>query len=278
MKSLEPIYINELFPKLDAELIKLLKSLSDEDWHKPTVCAEWNVKDIVAHLLDTSLRKVSTRRDKYFGLNPEDINSYQDLVAFINRINSEWVRAAKRISPQILIELLEQTAPVTNDLLRELDPHEQSHHSVAWAGEEISENWFDIAREYTERWHHQQQIRLAVDKPGVMNRELYFPVLDAFMRALPHTYRDVTAEEKTLLKFHIVGEAGGTWFLFRENDKWLLGTDAQGTPASEVSIPQEIAWRLFTKGINKAEAQKHITITGDENFGGVVLNMLSVMA
>ena len=53
---------------------------------------------------------------------------------------------------------------------------------VSWAGEEESANWFDTAREFTERWHHQQQIRLAVDKPGIMTREFYFPVLDCFMR------------------------------------------------------------------------------------------------
>ena len=32
---------------------------------------------------------------------------------------------------------------------------------VAWAGEERSPAWFDVARELTERWHHQAHIRLA---------------------------------------------------------------------------------------------------------------------
>jgi len=59
---------------------------------------------------------------------------------------------------------------------------------VSWAGEEESANWFDTAREFTERWHHQQQIRLAVNKPGIVTREFYFPVLDCFMRALPYAY------------------------------------------------------------------------------------------
>lgn len=279
MKPLEPIYCTELFPKLDSKLIDLLNSLSDDDWQKSTVCADWNVKDIAAHLLDTSFRRLSMQRDGYFGEKPEGINSYKDLVIFLNRLNADWVRAVKRLSPQVLISLLERTGREVYELLKTLDPHEKAIFSVAWAGEEVSENWFDIAREYTERWHHQQQIRMAVSKDGIMERELYFPVLDAFMRALPHTYKDIEADDKTLLKFHIAGKSGGVWVLFRENGKWNLGMEnVEITTTSEVVIPQEIAWRVFTKGIDKEEARKQITITGNENLGCVMLNMLSVMA
>jgi hypothetical protein len=42
------------------------------------------------------------------------------------------------------------------------DPFAMAPYGVSWAGEEKSANWFDTAREFTERWHHQQQIRLAV--------------------------------------------------------------------------------------------------------------------
>lgn len=75
MKQLEPIYTTELFPKIESELIALLKSLSDEDWQKPTVCVGWSVKDIAAHLLDTSFRRLSMQRDGYFGEKGENINS-----------------------------------------------------------------------------------------------------------------------------------------------------------------------------------------------------------
>ena len=60
--------------------------------------------------------------------------------------------------------------------------------------------WFDIAREYTERWHHQRQIALAVGRlTPIDSRRLYHPVLDAFLRALPYTYRDVDAPEGTVV-------------------------------------------------------------------------------
>ena len=36
-----------------------------------------------------------------------------------------------------------------------LDPFGAAMFPVSWAGEEESTNWFDTAREFTERWHHQ---------------------------------------------------------------------------------------------------------------------------
>jgi uncharacterized protein (TIGR03083 family) len=278
MNTLGPIYVTDLFPGLESRLIELLKSLSDDDWRRPTICARWDVKDIAAHLLDGNLRRLSVSRDHYFGDKPENINSYQDLVDYLNRLNADWVKAARRISPRILIALLESTGTEVYELFKSLDPHGPAVFPVAWAGEERSENWFDIAREYTERWHHQQQIRLAVNRPGIMERALYFPVLDTFMRALPFTYRNVMADDGTLLKFRITGESGGAWFLARCNQQWQLIKDAEGPIQSEVTLSQQIAWRLFTKGINKEAARAEMTIMGDEKLGGEIINMLSVMA
>lgn len=278
MKSLEPIYVTHLFPKLEAKLVELLKSLSDDDWHKPTICALWNVKDIAAHLLDGNLRRLSTSRDHYFGDKPENLNSYRDLVDYLNRLNADWVKAAKRLSPFIIIGLLEQTGREVYELFKSLDPHQPAPYPVAWAGEEKSENWFDIAREYTEKWHHQQQIRLAVNKPGIMERELYFPILDTFMRALPFTYKNIEAADGVLIKFTIKGEAGGVWFLLRQSGWWQLMKEVEGPTNSEVTLSQEIAWRLFTKGIEKELVKKGMQVAGDQRLGWEAINMLAVMA
>jgi uncharacterized protein (TIGR03083 family) len=277
MTKPQPIHTLHLFPVLEARLVELLRGLDAGQWDLPTLCPGWRVKDVAAHLLDTLLRRLSIGRDGYFGETPEGC-LYQDSVAFLNRLNADWVRAAQRLSPRLLVELMEQSSREVYEFFQTLDPRAPAQLAVSWAGEETSANWFDIAREYTERWHHQQQIRLAVGREGITGRELYFPVLDTFMRALPHTYREVAAPEGALLQFDITGEAGGSWFLLRESQAWRLGLEAEGARAATVTIPQEIAWRVFTKGIDKSAAQQSVTITGDEKLGGEILNMLSVMA
>ena len=45
--------------------------------------------------------------------------------------------------------------------------------------------------------------------------------MDTFMRGLPHRYRDVQAEENTVVKIVIDTEIGGEWFLIRNyNPPW----------------------------------------------------------
>jgi hypothetical protein len=151
-------------------------------------------------------------------------------------------------------------------------------YGVSWAGENTSANWFDTAREFTERWHHQQQIRLAVNKPGIMTRELYHPVLDCFLRALPFRYRNVSAKPGTLVKINVAGECGGSWYLYRSEDSWQLIGVPFGEAASEVIIPQEIAWRIFTKGIDPESARAQVRITGNAAIGLPVLGMVSIVA
>ncbi len=59
-----PVNLVPLFPGLHRELMTLLRGLQPADWLKPTACALWSVKDIVAHLLDTCLRRLSFDRDR----------------------------------------------------------------------------------------------------------------------------------------------------------------------------------------------------------------------
>jgi len=272
-----PIETIHLFPILDQKLIELLRSLTPDEWKKPTVAKLWTVKDVAAHLLDTSLRTLSIARDSYMGDPPGNIQSPADLINYLNKLNAEWVSASKRISPAVLIGLLEASNKEQYDYMSSLDPFESALFSVGWAGETISANWFNTAREYTEKWHHQQQIREAVGKPGIMTEELYHPFLDTFMRALPFTYRNTPAPEGTVLQFTLTGTGGGDWYLVKQ-DNWELIQTPPAPPAAHTTIDGAIAWKLFSKSWRRMDVQEYVNITGDQLLGDVVLDMISVMA
>jgi uncharacterized protein (TIGR03083 family) len=273
----KPILTAHLFPKLDAKLLELLRSLAPEDWEKQTVSPKWKVKDVAAHLLDTPLRAVSIGRDGYLPEAPR-INSSAELAAYINRLNQEGVNLYRRLSPAVLISLMEVASKLLAEYYGSRDPEAMAPYGVSWAGEEKSANWFDTAREFTERWHHQQQIRLAVNKPGIMTRELYYPVLDCFLRALPFTYRSVSAKPGTYVQIIVSGECGGSWYLYRAEGTWQFLEEPFGEKASETTIPQEIAWRIFTKGIDRESALAHVKVAGDVALGLHVLGMVSIVA
>ena len=279
MQPVQRIDTVQRFGQLGDELVVLLRSLAPADWSRPTACALWSVRDIAAHLLDSNVRRLSFQRDSLPLLSPETpIESYDDLVGFLNQLNAEWVRAAKRISPALLIELLEFTGAKVLALFESLDPQAQALLSVAWAGEETSRNWFDVAREYTEKWLHQQQIREAVSQPSLTAREWLYPVFDTFMRALPHVYRDTEASEGSSLEVRIDGEAGGSWSLLRQDGAWALFHGGSPAPLARTTIAQDDAWRLFAKSLDPVTARRGVRIEGDQALGAKVLGLVAVMA
>ncbi len=275
-EGLRPIITAALFPKLEGRLIELLRSLAPDDWEKQTLAPQWKVKDAAAHLLDTQLRILSLGRDGYAPA-PTKVNSHAELVTLINWLNAEGVRVYRRLSPEVLVALMQMASAQLCDYVATLDPFAPAKIGVSWAGEETSANWFDTAREFTERWHHQQQIRLAVNKPAIMMREFYFPVLDCFMRALPFAYRNVSSRPGTFAQFNISGDCGGSWYLYREGESWRLVSSAVGETVSDTTIPQEIAWRIFTKGIDRKFAKAQVRVTGDAGIGLHILEMVSIV-
>jgi uncharacterized protein (TIGR03083 family) len=268
-----PILTAHLFPKIEGMLAELLGSLTTEEWERQTIAPQWKVKDVAAHLLDTQLRKLSIVRDGYLPPAPP----ITDLAAFINRLNHEGVTLYRRLSPAVLLSLMNLASRQSAEYHASLDPFSPAAFAVSWAGEDASLNWFDTAREFTERWHHQQQIRLATGRPGIMTPELYHPVLDCFLRALPYTYRDVPAETGTILEFEISGDCGGTWWLYRDVDSWRLVHRHSGKASSKVTIPQEIAWRVFTKGVDTASAAVQTRVEGNEQLGLRILTMKAIV-
>lgn len=149
---------------------------------------------------------------------------------------------------------------------------------MAWAGENESENWFHIAREYTEKWHHQQQIRLAVGcEQELLEEKWYLPYLDTSVRALPYHYRNVEGKDKDLIKFTFLGKREKSWFLYYDNG-WELLTSTNIRPMSEVKIKDNFAWKIFTKGITKEKAIESSEIVGDKRLGEKIFDMIAVMA
>ncbi len=280
MKSSQiiPIQTVHLFPILDGLLIELLKSLTEEEWNARTVARKWTVKDIASHLLDGNLRALSISRDHYFGEKPENINSYQDLVDFLNQLNMTWTNATKRLSPNVLTQLLESTGKEYSEHLETLNPFDNAIFSVAWAGEETSQNWFHIAREYTEKFLHQQQIRDAVGKPALMTKELFYPFIETFIQALPHTYRNTEAPKDTVVSLNITTEIGGQWNIIKKENNWEFIDSFKGDPTSIVKINPQDAWLLFSKGMPPIDALEKVEIVGDKNLGRIALTIIAVMA
>jgi uncharacterized protein (TIGR03083 family) len=275
LRPLEPILAGALFQEIRKELLSLLNGLEEEEWGRQTAAGKWSVKDVALHILGGDIGNLSWRRDG-FSLSA-DLASYQKLLAFINEINRSWVAAGQRMSALVLIDLLEHVGRQADEYFAGLDPSRMGG-PVSWAGEEPMPVWFDVAREYTERWHHQQQIRDAADRPGLYERRLFEPVMDAFVRALPWAFREVARADGTTVRLVLTGALDKDWSLVRGAQKWELFLGHRGRSEAEVSIAAENAWKIFTRGIRGADALARAEIRGDRVLGEKVLQTVAVIA
>lgn len=268
-----------IFEEIQYELISLLKSLSPEEWEYDTSSTTWSVKDIAAHLLDGDLRRLSLHRDKHTLPEPSDpIHNYDSLVTYLNEINNRWISAAKRLSPSLIVELTEFTTPKVVQHLQELDPNGTALFSVGWAGEKESRNWFDIAREYTEKWHHQQQIREAVGKPLLVQKRWLSPLINTLIRGVPPVYnKHAPGVTHAKIKIQLSGVMDESWLLAIENDGWQLFKADHETTDTVIEIDDDTAWRMFTKNITEDEALKRIKVSGDQKLGYLITKTVSYM-
>lgn len=265
---LPPRNVASLFAPLHAELMTLLRSLSEDDWHRPTVAPRWRVRDIIAHLLDTQLRKLAAHRDGHFA--PVDgVTSVLDL---INTLNAGGVAYAQRLSPRLLVDLHGVVGPWCAAFIEALDPDAAALFAVAWAGEERSAVWMDTGREYTEWWHHQMQIRDAVGSGALLLKRRWLePLLDFSVRALPYAYAGVEGRSVQLR----IGDE--TWTLIGTNGAWDITAGGDAVAEATAEMTPDTAWRLFYNALPPAQAGERITASGDRRLLEPLLKTRSVM-
>ena len=274
----EPVETLHLYAGEREVLLELLASLDEAAWERPTLCPGWSVRDVAVHLLADDLGVLSRHRDE---LRPQSPRADETLGVFLARINDEWVQATRRLSGRVIVDLLrwagEQTLAHWSglDLMALGGP-------VSWAGPAPAPRWLDVAREYTEHWAHQQQIREAVGRPLLDAARWIGPVLATFVWALPHTFRTVDAPDGTAVSLLLDGEGGGTWTVMCSEEVWELFAGRpeppDRPPAAEVRMSTDTAWRRFTKGISPDVAAARATLSGDQALARHLLTAVAIIA
>ena len=261
-----------LFAQDRAVLLRLVQDLGPGEWERPTAAAPWRVRDVVAHLLGDDLSRLARTRDGHSPVGPQQ---NEPLAAFLHRFNDEWVQAARRVSPRLLIDLLDLTSPQVLALWRDIDL-DAITEPVTWAGPEPAPVWLDCARDFTEYWIHQQQIRDATGRADDSDPAVVHLVLDTFLRAMPQTLAGHDRPEGTTLVLAVTGAGGGRWRWQRRGGRWLPVDDADGSPLMTFR-DAETLWRLCTRLIEPDEAKRRATVVGDHALADAALRIVSII-
>jgi uncharacterized protein (TIGR03083 family) len=252
-----PVTVEQLGQRIDtrpllrtvrARLDDLVDALDDADWHRPTVCPGWQVRDLVAHLIGDDLGRLSRTHDGEPGPGP---HPGEDLPHYVDRLNDEWVVALRRLSPPVLLSLLGAGGAEVVAFWDALDLDAPTG-GVSWAGLDDGPAWMDLARDTTEYWIHEQQIREAVDRP-LHDAAEAATVIDVLVRGLPYALRSVDAPDGAVVVVR-ADDVGAAWLVGRREGRWWFGrrteTDrlaGMSPPHATVSADAATIWRRWSR-------------------------------
>jgi uncharacterized protein (TIGR03083 family) len=235
--SVSPVEaVAPLFEIERTRLLDLLHDLREEDWQRPSPCPGWTVLGLAAHLLGGDLGLLSRRRDHYLGTPPPDGLSESEFIGWLDELQMEWVRASRRVSPRLVMELLEWSGPRLVAVLAGEDLSERSAR-VSWAGPEPAPRWLDQLRELSEYWIHRQQLLDAVGRPGDLDPTLLRPILLGLRWAFPYRLSEADLGGDGAVQIR-VGEP--------INERWTLVSSGGAWDFSEVRPEHLIASALLT--------------------------------
>jgi uncharacterized protein (TIGR03083 family) len=277
INAIAPTDTRAFFRPVVHHLVDLLRRLPADAWDRPTTAGAWRVRDIVAHLLDTSLRRLSFQRDRHTLPPPHPISSEADFVRFINTLNAEWISASRRISGPVMTSLYAAAGEELAEFFERLPLDAPALFPVSWAGDDGDVGWLDIGRELTEQWHHQMQIRDAVGAAPLPDPAWHRAVLLIAIRGLPHAYRGVAAASGTAVVVEIVGAAGGTFSLRRDGSRWHIFSGDAGDASARAILSDDSAWRLLFNGLAGDEMSTRVQVHGDADLVTPLLAARSVV-
>lgn len=267
-----PIDVRPLLAPMREALVEVMTDRDEAAWRTRTTPG-WSVHDTVAHLLGDDFGRLARTRDHHA---PPVRGEDESFAAWIDRLNDEWVVAARRLSPRLLVELLDYTGKQVRALWAGHDLDEDSE-GVSWAGVDPAPLWLDVARDYTEYWIHQAQVREALGEPLLDDVKYVGPVVATMLRALPYGLRGLApAEGETTLSVQVSDLTPGDWSLKGDANGWRFVT-AVGHADTTVTWTADTIWRVGSRMIDPAQARARAHVEGEVDVAAAVCRLLAVI-
>ena len=270
-----PADVAALFQAERAALLRLLAELGPDDWDRRTPCPAWDVLELCCHLVGDDLSLLARHRDGHAGTTPPDGATEAEFHSWLDELQQEWVRAARRLSPRLVVDLLAWSGPQLVELQASQDPRRRTA-SVTWAGPNPVPVWLDHVRELSEYWIHRQQLLQALGRPSDLQPTTARVLLDGLCWAYPHRLAPVPAEEGDTVSIEVTGPVTATWLLVSDGDGWDFRPEPGPQLVARLAVTTEQAWRLLTNNLTAAE-QHQLDVSGRPEIVAVLRGARAVL-
>jgi len=215
-----------------------------------------------SHLLGDDLSLLAWQRDDHRGTPAPDGLDEDGFIGWLDALQAEWVHASRRLSPRLVIELLDWTGPHVVEVISIQDPSTLTG-DVSWASSRPVPAWLDHARELTERWIHRQQILEAVGLPSDLQHDLLVPVLDGLRWSYPYRLDSHKRPAGATVEIAVAGvDLELRWHLVSDDETWNFEPPADGPPAATLHMTSEQAWRLLSNNFSP-DRHGEVLVSGD---------------
>lgn len=259
-----------------SRLLDVLRSLETADWLRPTRCPGWSVHGLSLHLLGDDLSFLSWQRDDHHGTRAPASLDEAGFITWLDALQVEWVDAARRMSPPLVMELL---AWLDDPIANTIDAQDPAavDSNVSWASKDPVPKWLDQVRELSERWIHRQQILDALGRPVDLNEDLARSVLDGLRWAYPFRLGVVPRQAGTVVTVAITGpEVVDRWTVVFDGVGWQFAARTDVAPAAGIEVTTDQSWRLLTNNLDAAEHGSPSAF-GDEDITDVLLRTRAII-
>ena len=263
-------------PLLELErerLLELLRGLAASDWQRPTPCPGWNVLGLASHLLGDDLSLVAGLRDQHRGTPPPPGLDEEGFIRWLDELQVEWVQATRRLSPRVVVDLLEWAGPQIVSTVKAQDASAVLAN-VSWASTTPVPAWLDQVRELSERWIHRQQILQSLGRPSDLRPDLAEPVMDGLRWAYPFRLDAHRRGSGATVDITIFGEVNLRWTIVSDGVSWAFQVAPGDSLAAELRLTSEQAWRLLSNNFDSGD-HGEIRVSGDP---GIVAALLQTRA
>ena len=97
------------------------------------------------------------------------------------------------------------------------------------------------------------------------------------MHALPLAMEKYASSPGALV-VTIEGPAGGSWSVFREDQRWHLFEGTADDARAKLRVAAEDWWRLVTLGSRPEEVRRRAAVEGDESLVRAALSAVAIIA
>jgi uncharacterized protein (TIGR03083 family) len=248
------------------------KGLTPEQWALPTDCPGWSVRDQVSHLLAIERSLLGDPAPPPLADVPAYVRNP------IGEINEPWIEQRRGTPGDEVLAEFEETAARRLEALRSFST--ERFEEIGWSPiGDVPYRTFMTVRVF-DSWAHEQDIRLAIDRPGGRDGAGEAVALDRCFLTVGYTVgKKVAPPDGTTVVFTVTGPLGRSEAVRVVGGRAVRLDEAPTSPTATLTMGQAAFWRLGLGRCSASEALDTgaVALDGDADLGRRVVEAMAFM-